>query len=180
MTTEEDYKNSRREINKIIETAFSQGLDRHLHILASYRAQCIHKSIKEWYKKYSKENTIPNFEEYINIPDNLSYVLGKLYTDYFKHTIIYRALNGNVNNIIFSKIISFELHFFQQNHVIEKSKENIKIKNKQKLHETLFHINPLAHFYFYRILKEIHFKKHLDILEAKELADNLNSVLLNK
>lgn len=181
MLTDEDYKRSRKAIDEIISVASSLlGNENHLQNLAIYRASCVHKYIKEWYEYYSKKQIIRKFTEHINIPSNLHKILASLYTDYFRHTFIYRILNGNTRNIIFTKIISFELHFFKKNGIIGIRENESKDVESPNGHEILFHMDPLAHFTYFRILKEIHLNNSLDVQNSQKLADVLLSFLLHK
>ena len=177
-----DYDNSRNEINRVIKNA-SESVGNHFENLVLARAESIHCLIREWYDYYSKDDTvIKDFKKHLKLPDNLSETLAELYNEYFRHTITYRILHGNTENIIFAKIISFELHFFKKHKVFT------KINAQEKPHdsdltddEKLFRSDPLGHFFYYRIQKEYLFsRKFDDPVKGRKLYDILLKLLLTE
>ena len=179
-----DYDNSRKEINRVIENA-SESVGNHLENLVLARAKSIYCLIREWYDYYSKDDiVIKDFKKDLKLPDNIGETLSKLYTEYFEHTITYRILHGNTKNIIFAKIISFELHFFKKHNVFTFTKINAQEKPSDSDltgDEKLFRSDPLGHFFYYRIQKEYHLsKKSNNPVQARKLYDDLLKLLLEK
>ena len=116
------------------------------------------------------------------MPDNLNETLAELYIEYFGHTITYRILHGNTENIIFAKIISFELHFFKKHKVFTKINAQEKPPDSELTDdEKLFRSDPLGHFFYYRIQKEYHLSERLNnLIQARKLHDDLLKLLLGK
>lgn len=169
-TTKSDYEASRDKIDQVIQKA-SKTLEGELQTVVLARTEIIISLIKEWSNQY--QELVQN----VNISPDINKIIAKAYTEYFSYVFCYRILHKNINNILFTKIISFELHFFRKYNVLE-LKKNTTIQADSNADEILFYSSPLGHFTYYRLQKEYHLSpQKLDLIEAKERYDKLLHIL---
>ena len=177
MSSLEKYQESRKRLDDIVRKSYQQIGD-HFQILVTHRADRTQAILHEWYEFFSKNTLIRRFDDYIQVPKDLDMILAKSYTDYFRYIIAYRITHGNVDNIIFSKIISFELYFFNKNQILPKIDESSQSENNLNINEGLCYKNPIGHFLYYRIQKELHVNSNLSPIQQNHFSDHLMQILL--
>jgi len=151
---ERAYNAARDQVDKLIGDN-SDAINRHLSKIAMYRTEVMLSVIREWRKKY--RDRIPGFDEYIDwhaIHDSLS----RAYADYIRYAFYYRFSNNLKRNILFRKILSFEIHFFCKRKVLRRADGRAPANGPPVDDAVVFYESPLAHFMAYRILKELRIK----------------------
>lgn len=160
---ETNYTTARDQIEIIIKDS-SAKTKKHLETIVQYRSKIMLGLMSEWVSTYQSE--IRHFSEYIDFAETQE-KLGDALSRYMNYTFMYRFLNGLENNILFHKVVSFEMHFFSYLSVLC-TKENIDFDTPSDLSddENLFYLNPLGHFFFFRILKEYHVTPRSDLVDV--------------
>ena len=157
---ERKYKCARKRVNQTIENNASNVL-KDVKLIINYRCAIQRELIKKWIQFYAGK--IKGFDEIID--SNINKALTQSYTNYVRYVFSYRFLNNLPDNILFRKIISFEIFFFIESQLLEtKLGKEKKPKNKIETNQQLFDISPLAHFIYYRISTEY-------AIEPKNLAE---------
>jgi len=173
--TENDYKISRDKINKAIKHAAGE-IQGELEKVVLARTEILINLINEWNDYYSDK--IRGMSQVLTLPDDPTKIISKAYTEYFSYTFAYRILHNNVDNILYTKIISFELHFFRKYNIFSLN-QSIKWPNDPDRDETLFYYDPLGHFTYYKLQKEYHLTRKISPVKGKDLFDRLLNRLLS-
>ncbi|ALE38014.1 hypothetical protein KQY10_05560 [Leptospira interrogans] len=147
-----DYQAARDRINNHIRNSCST-LKVDLDLLARERARETFKLIKGWAS--SNGNIVPDFLNYIDFKDT-DKKLGEAYRKYWHAVYIYRSFHSLIDNIVFSKILSLEYYFFQNNNILMKTGIQAELAiSSQNTSQSLFYKSPLSHFLAYKVLTEI-------------------------
>ncbi|TGL05021.1 hypothetical protein EHQ43_10295 [Leptospira bouyouniensis] len=147
------YQEARTKVDQFLNTA-KISLRDSLELLASERSKINKQLIAEW--AYKTQKSIPDFHTYVDL-SKTSDKLGKAYDQYWHYVFLYRALYENKNNIIPSKVYSFELYFLNKERVLCKSNPHLFTEaDDPSLNQSkkLFYTSPLGHFIFFKFTKE--------------------------
>ena len=142
------------------------------------RTKITYYLIHEWIEKCTR--LIPSMGKSLSHTSDLEELLTKTYYEYITYVVNYRILHGNIDNILFSKIISLEIYFFNRKNIFQITEE--LYINENNFHTTLFQYNPLGHFMYYKIQKEYSLSRSrsdISFQEAVKLQSDLLTLLLD-
>ncbi|MCG6192054.1 hypothetical protein LFX25_02200 [Leptospira sp. FAT2] len=129
----------------------SSEVQGNLKLLAQERSKISITLMHEWAIRY--QGKIRGFATAFNGQD-LQSMLGDAYFQYMQYSFMYRFLNGLHNNILYRKILSFEIHYFTKVGLL-KLERALQLTDPSD-DENLFYISPLGHFLSYKLQKEFH------------------------
>jgi len=168
------YIKSRSELDSIF-SEFNGKINPHIENIVDYKAFSFLVLIKEWVDLYRDD--INKFADVVDFT-NIKVKLGQAISQYTKYVYNYRFCNNLTNNILFRKILSFEMYFLSKHGVLGNKMPNIFSEEKLSDNESLFHLSPLAHFMFYRIQKELHVRVY-NLAEAHRTAELYEEILIS-
>lgn len=150
---EERYFKAREKLDATVQQVAST-LKSEIHSIALGKAIPTLSLMKEWAEKFSPN--IKGFNQLINIA-GIQRKVGAAYADYSKYVFHYRLVNNLPKNILYRKILSFEIHFFCKHGILKAETINpFHLSLIPSENERLFYLSPYAHFTFYRLQKDFH------------------------
>ncbi len=141
------------------------------------KTQAMMTVLAEWGKKFG--HRLQGFNDIIETR-NLNRKVANAYADYTKYVFHYRLLNNLPNNILFRKILSFEIHFFCKHGILHMPNGVSQYLNPNPSdNERLLYLRPYAHFLYYRIQKEFHLRlpPAADMSESLQLVAQVTNVI---
>lgn len=170
---QQKYLKARAELDRLF-SEFNGKINPHIKEVIDYKAYSTLSLMREWADLYHSE-----IREFADIVDftGIQKNLGTALSQYTKYVYNYRFCNNLIDNILFRKILSFEMYFFSKNDILKRKKEPKIDSDKYTDNEALFYLSPLGHFMFYRIQKEFHLRTH-SIAEAEAIGQLYEDILV--
>ena len=142
------YTEARKKVNELIGRT-SRPAQAALQTIVEHRSRIQTEIIRNWVNEYRA--LLPDLP--LQIRPGIQERLSRAYLHYCNYVFMYRFFYGNEDNILYEKILSFELFYFAEYDLFSEDWSTLPARSGTD-DAYLLNINPLAHWLYFRIVKE--------------------------